>query len=269
MTTRRPPHRSPRPRPLTRRDFLGVAGLSALVGGMACVGGTFGYLVLDRLARRSTPTPAPPTVPPDRVKLIDRPPIISRAEWGARPVDHTAVYEFDFFSATNAEGWLEYTGDLRDIYRTVVVHHSVEYETDDVTTMRIVQDLHMDDNGWADIGYHFGVGQAGGVYEGRALNARGTHVEGYNTGSVGVVLLGDFEIDFPSAVQVEAARRLIDWLALRLELTHLAGHRDFNPTTQCPGAHLYPMLASLALSAGLTLGTGGYLPPDPLATASP
>lgn len=245
---------------VTRRQALVLAGIGAVAGGIACSGSALTYLLLRGAAssaqRDTVPTPARST----QVKHIERPPITTRQEWNARPPNHDAPNEAGYFSAENAEGWLDYPGDLRDVYRTVVVHHSVEYETDDITTVREIQALHMDDRGWADIAYHFAVGQSGQVFEGRALNARGTHVEGYNTGSVGVVFLGDFDAGFPTPTQLEEGRRLINWLALRLELTHLASHHDFNEDTVCPGAHMIPNLAGLAASAGLVLGTGGYAP---------
>ena len=186
--------------------------------------------------------------------------ILERQDWGAREPDHDAENETGFYGPDNPEGWRVYEGDLRAIYRTVVVHHSVLYETDDPGTMRAIQQQHMELRGWADIAYHFGVGQSAQVFAGRPLNVRGTHVEGFNTGSVGVVFLGDFSLNVPAPAQIEAGRRLIDWLALRLELTHLAGHSDFNSGTDCPGQYLQEVLGALAESAGLALGTGGYVP---------
>jgi hypothetical protein len=256
---------------MSRRDFLGLAGMAAVGGGISCVGSVLGYLVLDRMVRPGRAAALPPTPDPTRaarIKQIERPYITPRAEWNAREPDHDAENEKGFYSSENPEGWREYEGDLRLIYRTVVVHHSVVYEDDDITTMRAIQDLHMDERKWADIGYHFGVGRSGQVFEGRDLKIRGTHVQGYNTGSVGVVFLGDFELYSPTPEQIGAGARLIDWLALRLELTHLAGHRDFNPFTECPGTTMLPYLSVLADSAGLLLGTGGYQP-DETATATP
>jgi hypothetical protein len=253
---------------LTRRDFLGLAGMAAVAGSITCIGGVVGYLALDQLDPSSssavTPTPA---ARPARLKQIDRPTITTRAEWGAREPDHAAANESGFYDLSNPEGWREYEGDLRDIYRTVVVHHSVIYETDDPATMREIQDQHMDMRGWADVGYHFGVGKTGQVFEGRDLQVRGTHVEHFNTGSVGVVFFGDFDVETPPAVQIEQGRRLIDWLALRLSLTHLAGHREFNDFTDCPGDTMLVYLEGFALSAGLVRGTGGYeAPPEQLIT---
>lgn len=253
--------RSPSAARLTRRDLLGLAGMAVAGSGLACLGTVLGYLALDRLTRASrlmaTPSPTPEYAA--RLKQIDRPPIVSRPEWGARAPNHEAPDEYGFFSSDNPDGWRVYDEDLRLVYRTVVVHHSVLYETDDLTTMRAIQDQHMDLRGWADIAYHFGVGQSGQVFAGRPLEVRGTHVKSFNTGSAGVVFLGDFSVNYPMPQQLEAGRRLIDWLALRLELTHLAGHSDFNPTTDCPGQHLREVLPMLAQSAGLVLGTGGYV----------
>ncbi|MEL7672484.1 MAG: N-acetylmuramoyl-L-alanine amidase [Chloroflexota bacterium] len=250
---------------LTRRELLALMSVSVATIGVSGAGGVL-YLLLNsgrRAAPEGTP-PAPPATParPAQIKRIDRPPIVARADWGAREPDHSAPNETGFAAPENAEGWLDYPGDLRDVYRTVVVHHSVLYEEDDVMTMREIQAEHMDKRRWADVGYHFGVGRSGAVFEGRSLRARGTHVAGYNTGSVGVVFFGNFQEQSPTPEQLEAGTRLINWLALRLELTHLAGHAEFNDWSECPGANMIYYLDSLAESAGLARGTGGYQDPD-------
>ncbi len=252
------------PRRTSRRQFLGLAGMLALGGSLSCVGGVLGYWLVSQMESSRHRKPVEPTTLPRlaQIKQIDRPPIITRQDWGALSPKHDAANEQGFFSPVNPEGWRVYKGDLRSIYRTVVIHHSVIYDTNDITTMRTIQQQHMDMRHWADLAYHFGVGKQGGVFEGRALGTRGTHVERFNTGSVGVVFLGDFRADFPTPTQLEAGRRLINWLALRLELTHLAGHSDFNDYTDCPGRNMVPFLAMLAASAGLKLGTGGYQSPD-------
>ncbi len=266
----------------SRRDFLGIAGMSAVGAGLTCIGGIAGYLVF-REATKDAPrpdastaatgipsAPAPSSPRPDRLKQIDRPEIISRAAWGAREPDHAAQFESGYYSISTPLGWREYEGDLRDDYQTIVVHHSVLIESDDMSTMQRIQREHMDLRGWADVGYHFGIGRGGQVFEGRDLNVRGTHVEHFNTGSVGVVFFGDLDTTEPTPEQINAGQRLIDWLALRLELTHLAGHRQFNSETDCPGLYMLPYLPLLAQSAGLVVGTGGYVPPpEQLLTPTP
>jgi len=239
---------------LSRRAFLALLGL----GGLAVAGGAGGMLLLLlRAGRRSeeTPTIPPPTpVPP--------PPIVSRVEWGALPPDHNAPNETGFYSLDNPEGWRVYEGDLRAVYRTVVIHHSANYGRDDLDTLLYIQNRHRTERGWADVAYHFFVGRGGLIYAGRPLDVRGTHVAGYNTGSAGVCLLGNFEEIEPAVLQLASALLLVQWLAATLGLTHLAGHSEFNPETECPGDHLIPYLDVLAAGTGLARGTSGYVPSE-------
>lgn len=254
---------------LSRRDFLALAGVATGSVAAACGAGTIGlyWLLanddetpLSDALHYTTSTPGPRL---EQNKVLAAPRIISRAEWGAREVNFAAENETGLYSSDNPEGWREYNGDLRDDYQTLVIHHSATYEIDDVATMRVVQDLHMDDRGWADVAYHYCVGKTGSIFEGRVMNVRGTHTAGYNTGSLGVCLLGNFEEEVPTQAQLTATLALVNWLALRLDLTHLAGHRDFNAITVCPGANLYPYLVEFAASADLLIGTDGYRGPFP------
>ncbi len=249
-------------RQLSRREFMTMMGV-AIGSGLAVVCGatTVGAYWLLTHDKSSTDRPVPEATQLALSKTVERPPIVSRAEWGARAVNHAAEEEFGFYTLDNPEGWREYEDDLRDAYQTVVIHHSALYETDDLTSILAIQDLHLDDRGWADIGYHFCVGQDGTVYEGRRMSVRGVHTEGYNTGSLGVCLLGNFQVITPTGPQLTNTHLLVNWLALRLRLTHLAGHREFNDITVCPGANLYPYLDEMASQALLLRGIDGYLPP--------
>jgi hypothetical protein len=195
--------------------------------------------------------PTAPLLPPD---------VIRRADWNALPPDHTAEEEFGFASAENPTGWYVYEGDLAAIYTTAVIHHSFPLLRDS-GTMRALQDIHRNVRRWADIGYHFGIDGAGKVYEGRDIRVRGASVAGYNTGTLGIVLMGNFEVESPSSAQLVALQRLLYWLKQTYRLTHLAGHYEFNPTTVCPGANMRPYLNLLADSLALRRGTGGYVPP--------
>ncbi len=243
---------------LSRRALLALLGL----GGLTIAGGAGGtlLLLLLRAGRRSTALPG--TLTPPAPTPFPPPPIVSRTEWGALPPDHNAPNETGFYSLDNPEGWRVYEGDLRAVYRTVVIHHSANYGRDDIDTLLYIQNRHREERGWADVAYHFFVGREGAIYAGRPLDVRGTHVAGYNTGSVGTCLLGNFQEIEPTVSQLASTLHLVQWLAAVLSLTHLAGHREFNPDTECPGDHLAAYLDVLAAGAGLARGTGGYVPSE-------
>ena len=127
---------------------------------------------------------------------------------------------------------------------------------------REIQRVHMTINGFADIAYHFVIDDGGRLFEGRALNVRGAHTRGHNTGTVGVVLLGDFERGDPTPEQLAVLPMLLQSLRDTYGITHLAGHRDFLPAeTVCPGQALEARLVDLAHATGLRFGIDGYRAP--------
>ena len=130
----------------------------------------------------------------------------------------------------------------------------------------------MKGNGWNDIGYNALVDRFGTVYEGRYggidRNVVGAHAKGFNTGSFGVAVMGDFRSVEPPPAAVDA---LVQTLAWRLDLAHvdplstfnaissgnerfasgipvflrtIAGHRDTGLTT-CPGSGSTPSFRRL------------------------
>ena len=88
-----------------------------------------------------------------------------------------------------------YAGDLH----MAVVHHSAganSYTAAQVPSIiRAMQAYHMDANGWYDLAYNFVVDRFGVVWEGRGggINRAvvGGHASGFNTGTTGVVVMGD------------------------------------------------------------------------------
>jgi uncharacterized protein with LGFP repeats len=110
--------------------------------------------------------------------------------------------------------------------RYAVVHHTAT--TNDYTQaqapaiMRAIQLYHVRSNGWNDIGYNFLVDRFGTVYEGRYggidRNVVGAHAKGFNTGSVGVAVIGGFE---GAGIPPAARSSLAALLAWRLDLAHV------------------------------------------------
>jgi hypothetical protein len=190
-----------------------------------------------------------------------RPATVPRSDWQAVDPDFNAPGEHGLYDPkTNPEGWWVYTAPLPDVLNTVVFHHSALPLSDGP---RQIQYKHMHDKGFADIGYHFVIDDRGQIYEGRSITVRGAHTGGHNTGTVGVVLMGNFEETEPTPVQLANATILVRYLTYQYTLSHLAGHRDFQPDeTVCPGKHLEPRLPDIAHALGLKFGIEGYTGPQ-------
>ena len=161
--------------------------------------------------------------------------------------------------------------------RFSVVHHTAGTngytKAQSGAIVRGIQIYHVRGNGWNDIGYNFLVDKYGQVFEGRfgglTRNVVGAHAEGFNTGSVGVAVLGEYS---SLAVTGAAKGALAQLLAWRLDVAHLdprstvsfpsggnprfpagvavflravSGHRDTG-FTDCPGSALYNLLNGIA-----------------------
>jgi hypothetical protein len=230
---------------------------------------------------------------------------VSRAEWGAdetlRFNGTTEIWPTEFHPA-----------------QTMTVHHTVTANDDPTpaATVRAIYRYHAVDRGWGDIGYHHLVDESGRVYEGRwsgAASARcdsggdGTHfaheehladvdhlvtaghTASYNSGNLGVALLGTFTTSRkdgaePQPAAVDALETVLAEFAVRHGLDPLAtvtyvnpvtkasktveaisGHRDWS-ATECPGDRLYDDLPAIrdAVAARMAAptGTGTAAPPS-------
>ncbi len=95
--------------------------------------------------------------------------------------------------------------------------------------------------GWNQIGYHYVIDRDGAVAKGRSDNVPGAHVAGYNTGSIGICLIGGFgsnEND-PFAKnftpeQDHVLRGLIDDLKAKTPIKAVRGHNEV-AAKACPG----------------------------------
>lgn len=183
-----------------------------------------------------------------------QPAVVTRAQWGAR-------------SQVCAP----------DVARSLVgavVHHTAGSNAytsvaQAMQQIRNDQAYHIDGRGWCDIGYNFIVDKWGNIYEGRANSLTqaviGVHAGGFNTGTVGVSMLGTYTAA-PSAATQDAVGRIIGWRLGRygvdpqgwmsyatgngensryknqtVNLPRVFGHRDVSYTT-CPGNGGYAAL---------------------------
>ncbi|WP_406096253.1 peptidoglycan recognition family protein [Kitasatospora purpeofusca] len=162
--------------------------------------------------------------------------------------------------------------------QTLTVHHTdtPNADPDPAATVRAIYEYHAITNDWGDIGYHFLIDEAGRIYEGRwsgddgipGFDANGNavtafHTAGFNSGNLGVALLGTLVNQQPTA-KARQSLALVLSLAAR---THgldpqahvtfvnpvngvtkpvdlISGHRDWL-ATDCPGGVFYGTLPAL------------------------
>lgn len=197
--------------------------------------------------------PAPePTLEKTPVGPLD---MITRAGWGAAATEWVSNGESGLYDRlTNPSGWLEYDQPLADVLNAIVVHHSALEFHDGP---REVQALHQRAAGFADVGYHFLIDGAGQLYEGRPLPVRGAHTGGFNTGYVGICLLGNYEFAPILTRPWETLRALCSHLRDAYTIQEIGGHRDYQPgITACPGRNLHPDLPDLSRELNLRFYRG-------------
>ena len=110
--------------------------------------------------------------------------------------------------------------------RLAVVHHTAGTNSytraQAAAIVRGIEVYHVQGNGWNDIGYNFLVDRFGTVYEGRGggvdRNVIGAHAEGFNTGTAGIALLGNYTSAVPPLAQQNALATLLAW---RLDVAHV------------------------------------------------
>jgi hypothetical protein len=148
-------------------------------------------------------------------------------------------------------------------YTMVALHHAGRsYECGGGSGQMLeTQEEHMD-QGYDDIGYHFGIDCSGVIYEGRDIRLKGSSVRNYNTGVIGIVLLsnlttadeGDDLVAFGRealeswghnttniipAAQIDGMVNLVKALKSVFVIKHFGGHREYPGQLSdgkiCPG----------------------------------
>jgi len=204
----------------------------------------------------------------DEAVASGMPAIVTRQQWGAD------------------ETWRRAAPWYADV-KMAFVHHTASLNTytaeEAPAVVRAVYSYHARTLGFNDIGYNFLVDRYGVIYEGRFggmdQGVVGAQVLGFNTGSTGVSVIGNFEGEAPPAVALTSLERLLAWklgvhgiaplspatmycstsdkfkAGQYVTLPAISGHRDANYTA-CPGALFYDLLPQVrtavdAISAGV------------------
>ncbi len=92
---------------------------------------------------------------------------------------------------------------------------------------------------WADIGYHYIIDPAGRVWEGRPTNLQGAHVRDTNQHNLGIMLLGNFDQQRPSAEALGVLDRFVaeQMRKYRVSLGRVYTHQELGQS-RCPGVNL-------------------------------
>lgn len=173
--------------------------------------------------------------------------------------------------------------------RLLTVHHSVLAVKGDPRPaeerVRALYKYHAINRGWGDIGYNFIVDEDGVVYEGRK-GGRGVvsgHAYCNNIGTLGIVLLGNFEVETPTQAQVRGLQHLLRDLALEYGIdlgrgvvfhgksypSPIVGHGDLL-STKCPGYTLDSAFSQIVenVKTGNLLASVNFPPPLVAASSS-
>ena len=112
----------------------------------------------------------------------------------------------------------------------------------------LIQTVHQRDRRWADIGYHFIVDPGGRVWQGRSLEFQGAHVSNHNEGNIGVMCMGNFEVQRPTSAQLVALEKHVKVLmtSYRVPVERVRTHREWETaSTLCPGRSLQTAMDSM------------------------
>lgn len=114
------------------------------------------------------------------------------------------------------------------------------------------RNYHVNGRGWSDIGYNYGISQAGRIWSLRGDRV-GAHATGHNSTTVGILfIVGDNEPLTPAARA--AAAQLIAHLRSKAAGRGLWGHQQMaGASTRCPGPYIMRDIRSGALTRGGTV----------------
>jgi hypothetical protein len=193
---------------------------------------------------------------------VIRPGIVTRAQWGA--------------NEDRGGPWPEVSAKLSAMY----LHHTAGSNSytraQSASIVRGIYAFHTGSRGWPDIGYQFLVDRFGTIFQGRRHAIHdlpvGAQAGGYNTATIGVSAMGNFQDGNPPAAMVTSIVKVFAWQAYayglnatgkttlitgdstgsgtrakagaRVTVPVILGHRDTNYTA-CPGWRLWEKLPAI------------------------
>lgn len=259
-----------------------LAGLAALAGGCAGGGGngggqTAGGELPAPPWPSPIPTPKPPAPPPptNNGSTIARgpvaqptPPIVPTQPSNGLPAGVIPRTRW-------TQAGLMRPSNVRPMNGTsfITVHHdgmnafTGEAENDSIKRLVSIQGAHTQRTSkagekWADIGYHYIIDRGGRVWEGRPIRYQGAHVQDYNEHNIGVMCMGNFNLQYPTKAQSDRLDQFVAQLMRehRISLRNVRTHQELQPT-ECPGRSLQTyMVRTRSRGGGMALAVAATDP---------
>jgi hypothetical protein len=237
---------------ISRRNFI-VTGLTGLAAGLTgCAEQPKGEAFLPTTPWPDVATPRAPmpsvVVPPiaggtaPAVPAQPTPLIVGSAGSPSNPIPRARW--------TSASPLMGEINPMNGIHR-ITLHHegwtSVDFADAAQTARRLdgIRGAHRG-RGWADIGYHYVVDRAGRVWEGRNTKFQGAHVKENNEHNLGIMCLGNFDIQQPTDAQLSSMRDAVRYFRQKYNVATkmVMTHQEINPTS-CPGRALQPRIVAM------------------------
>lgn len=173
--------------------------------------------------KRSTAPVVPGRTEPDKSAMDGSPPATSlRGDRAAPPPNVASLVLLD---------------TARQVSE-IIVHCAATPEGRDYTVADI-RAWHKQ-RGFSDVGYHYVIYRDGRIMLGRPVGQVGAHVEGHNTGTIGISYIGGVSADGKTAkdTRTAAQRASLLWLAAQLRAKHrgikkVTGHNEY-AAKACP-----------------------------------
>jgi len=156
-------------------------------------------------------------------------------------------------------GWKPINSSFKThIIKYITVHHGgIKFQPDQDPTNHVknLQSWSRSDKKWIDIPYHFMIDLKGNIFEARPINIPGdTNTEYDPTSHLLVEVMGNYEVQILSDVQLTSMIDLIKYLSKRFNVTieNIKTHRDYSTQTICPGKNIYQYFENGTIKQMLT-----------------
>jgi hypothetical protein len=134
-----------------------------------------------------------------------------------------------------------YSRRLLSQIKRIVIHHSgtpVDYTVEQIANYHVEPGNHICAEGCPEIAYHFVLDYKGTGYQVNDLEEISYHAGDYNSDSVAICLIGDYNVLTPKAIHYRRIRQLIRYVEAQVgHKLEIDGHGDLRDTT-CPGHNM-------------------------------